>query len=313
MTALTSKKLIMFGGKGGVGKTTCAASTALGISSLGKRTLILSSDPTPSLSDVFKIEIGSKITRIAENLYGLELKSNIIIEMWKEKFGKEIYEVASAFLPVGPEVIDYVAEAPGIDEQFMLAYILDLIERNEYETIVWDTAPAGHTLSILKLEEKIYDHLTDAAKMYAKVRIHLEKLRRRITGKDKRTPLEIIESWRMLAKRVMDILRNKDITEFVVVTIPEALGVFQTRRIIDEVKKFGINTGHIIINKVIPRELSKIEFLESLWKIQNKYIKMMLDEYSNKFKIIELKLYPMEIRGINALKEVWDELSKHFK
>lgn len=312
MTALTTKKLIMFGGKGGVGKTTCAASTAIGIASIGKKTLVISSDPTPSLSDIFDIKIGNKTTKITENLYGLELKSDIIIEMWKEKFGKEIYEVASTFLPVGPEVIDYVAEAPGIDEQFMLAYILDLIEKGEYDTIIWDTAPAGHTLNILKLEEKIYDHLTDAAKMYAKVRIHLEKLRRKIKGKSKRTPLEIIESWRALAKKVMDVLRNKDMTEFVVVTIPEALGVFQTRRIIRELKNFGITTKHIIINKVIPKELTKIEFLENLWKIQEKYIKMIFDEYSNQFKIIELKLYPIEIRGIEALKEVWNELNKHF-
>ena len=220
---LASRKLIMFGGKGGVGKTTCAASTALGISLMGRKTLVISSDPTPSLSDIFSIEIGSRITEISKNLHALELKSEFIIEMWKKRFGQEIYEVISAFLPVGPEIIDYVAEAPGIDQQFMLAYILDFMEREEYDVIVWDTAPAGYTLSMLKLEEKIYDHLTSAAKMYVRIREHLEKLRRKIVG-SKRTPLEIIENWRALAKKVLNTLRNRNITEFIVVTIPEALG-----------------------------------------------------------------------------------------
>jgi Oxyanion-translocating ATPase len=95
-------KLIMVGGKGGVGKTTCAASIALKIAMEGKRVLVISSDPTPSLSDIFEVAVGDKESRIHDlyELYGLEVSSDIVLKRWKERFGPEIYEVVSSFASV---------------------------------------------------------------------------------------------------------------------------------------------------------------------------------------------------------------------
>ncbi len=87
-------KLVMVGGKGGVGKTTCSSAIAYGLAEQGRKVLVISSDPTPSLSDIYEKEIGGRETRILDDLelYGLEVSSDIVLRKWKERFGPEIYE-----------------------------------------------------------------------------------------------------------------------------------------------------------------------------------------------------------------------------
>ena len=120
--------IVMFCGKGGVGKTTCASSTAIHYASQGNRTLLISTDPSPSLSDILEQDVKGKITQIPEipNLCAVELDYSRVLEMWMVKFGDEVYEVISSFLPVGREILDYIAGAPGIDEEFALSYVYDL-------------------------------------------------------------------------------------------------------------------------------------------------------------------------------------------
>ena len=101
-------KLVMVGGKGGVGKTTCASAIALKLAMDGKRVLVISSDPTPSLSDIFEVSIGSEEVKITEKyaLYGLEIASDVVLAKWKERFGDEIYEVISTFANVDYDFVD---------------------------------------------------------------------------------------------------------------------------------------------------------------------------------------------------------------
>ena len=173
------KSLIMIGGKGGVGKTTCASAIALHFSLLGKKTLIISSDPTPSLSDIFEMEIGDQETPIekAKNLYGIEVSSEVVLRKWKERFGPEIYEVVSSFASLDYDFVDYIGGAPGIEEEYMLNYILELVEGGQYDLVVWDTAPAGHTLRLLHLPQIFLKHLEAATKFYMNLYSYFEKLK----------------------------------------------------------------------------------------------------------------------------------------
>ena len=118
-------KLIMVGGKGGVGKTTCASAVALKLAMDGRRVLVISSDPTPSLSDIFEVSIGSEEVKISDRyeLYGLEISSDVVLAKWKERFGDEIYEVISSFANVDYDFVDYVGTAPGIEEELSLIHI----------------------------------------------------------------------------------------------------------------------------------------------------------------------------------------------
>ncbi len=220
------RRVLMFGGKGGVGKTTSSAATALHFARRGLRTLIISSDLTPSLSDIFETEIGPAERPIpgVENLYGLEIDPDEVMRRWKEKFGPEVYAAASALVDLPyDEVVDYVAMAPGIQEEFMLDYILERIRDRRYDLIVWDTAPAGDTLRLLGLPQRFLEHLRVAPKVYLEVRD---------TFRLSRTPfIEIIESWKQLSEQTIRFFTDPENVEFIMVTIPEALGVYQSRRV----------------------------------------------------------------------------------
>jgi len=294
-------RIVMFCGKGGVGKTTCAAATAIHFADRGLNTLLLSSDPTPSLSDILEMDVSKAITKVksVENLNAFELDYDTALEMWKQRFGDEVYEVISSFIPVGKEIIDYVAGAPGIDEEFLLSYILDIYESESYDVIVWDTAPAGGTLQLLKLQEKFYEHLGEAARLYLRVKGVLRKIRRKKGG----NPLDIIEDWRKLCERTFNMLRNQN-TEAIIVTIPEALGVYQTRRIINELRNVGIRISKIIVNYVLSEDLCECNFLKRRLKMQKTYLNILNEEYSQNPGLIVLPLQPYEVKGVKAIREI---------
>jgi len=295
-------RIVMFCGKGGVGKTTSASATALHFARMGLRTLLISSDPTPSLSDILEADVRGKITPIeaASGLEAVELDYDTVVEMWKEKFGEEVYEVISSFLPVDEEIIEYVANAPGIDQEFALSYIYDLHADGGYDVIVWDTAPAGGTLSLINLQDKFYRHLGDAARLYVRVRSALEALTR---GRAKRDPLQIIAEWEELAKSVLGMLRGEGTRAFLV-TIPEALGVNQTQRVAIELERFGVNVSGVIVNYVVTEEIATSEFNRLRREMQLKYIEALEELYGGAMRVVLMPLLPFEVKGVEALGEV---------
>ena len=298
--------ILMFCGKGGVGKTTCASSTAIHYAAEGFRTLLISTDPAPSLTDILEVDVKGKITPIpgVENLEAVELDYSRIFDMWTEKFGDEVYAVISSFLPLGREVLDYIAGAPGIDEEFALSYVYDLYTGGEYDVIVWDTAPAGGTLSLLYLQETFYTHMRDAAKLY----IRLKETLKNLTGREKRDPLKIIREWEQLAKNVLDMIRSENTTAFLV-TIPEGLGVSQTERIKQDLEKFEIQIGGIIVNNLIPQEVDmSSELLSKRRQVQEKYMNILKETYSGKLPLMKLPLQGHEVIGIEVLRDIGKQL-----
>lgn len=298
-------RIVMFCGKGGVGKTTCASATAVHYALNGYRTLLISTDPSPSLSDILERGVMGEITGVleVENLDAVELDYSRVLDMWIEKFGDEVYEVISSFLPVGREILDYIAGAPGISEEFALSYVYDIYTGDEYDVIVWDTAPAGGTLSLLYIQETFYTHMRDAAKLYIRLKETLERL----TGQKKRDPLKIIREWELLAKNVLDMVRSENTTAYLV-TIPEGLGVSQTKRIWDDLEKFGVHIGGVIVNTLIPMS-SEIDaaLLEKRRQVQAGYVDLIDERYSGT-NIVKLPLQEYEVKGMTALKDIERQL-----
>lgn len=297
--------ILMFCGKGGVGKTTCASLAAIHYAERGYRTLLLSTDPSPSLSDILDSNVMGAVTYIpgVENLEVVELDYDQIVEMWKEKFGEEVYQVIASFLPVERDIIEYVAGAPGIDEEFALSYVYDFYKSGEYDIIVWDTAPAGGTLSLLHIQENFYNHMRDAARLYIKVRETLKSL----TGKEKREPLKIIKEWEQLARNVLDMVRSERTTAFLV-TLPEALGVNQTDRVKKELEKFDISVRGIIINKFIPSIEEVSEFFKKRREVNLRYLKVLEEKYGDELPIMKLPLQEFDVKGLEALRKMEGEL-----
>ncbi|MBU0703834.1 MAG: ArsA family ATPase, partial [Chloroflexi bacterium] len=283
--------------KGGVGKTTSSAATALHYARASRRTLIISSDLTPSLSDIFETEIGptEKAVPGVDNLHALEIDPDEVMRRWKKKFGPEIYQAASALVDLPyDELVDYVGMAPGIQEEFMLDYILEHIRDGRYDMIIWDTAPAGDTLRLLGLPGRFIEHLRVAPRIYLGVQN---------TFKLSKTPfLEIIESWKDLAQQTTRFFSDPASVEFIMVTIPEALGVYQSRRVIGELAEHGLDVRHIIINGVIVN--ADCDFLRRRMEMQRPYIKMLNAEYGDSMTLLKLPLLSYEVKGLERLGEV---------
>ena len=302
-------KLIMLAGKGGVGKTTCSAALALHFASRGEKTLLISSDPAPSLSDIFEKEIGPAEKKIpgAPNLYGLEIHSEVIRQRWKERFGPEIYEVLTAFSNLDYDFVDYIGSAPGIEEEYLMNYIVELVETGGYERVVWDTAPAGHTLRLLQLPQLFLSHLEAAAKFYLNLYGAFEKIAQTVKlKKSKRTILEIISGWEQLSQKILDFLRDSQRTAFILVTIAESLGVRLTGRVLQELEEFHFPVRHLIVNHLI-RE-ADCPFHRRRQAMQQPYLKQLKETYGRQRDLVEVPLLPDEVRGLRGIRQICEIL-----
>jgi arsenite-transporting ATPase len=294
---LACKQVLMFGGKGGVGKTTTSAATALHFAAQGRRTLIISSDMTPSLSDIFECEIGRQETAIpgVDNLWGLEIDPDEVMRRWKVKFGPQIYEASLVFVDMPyDELVDYVGLAPGIQEEFLLDFVLERVRHGGYDLVIWDTAPAGDTLRLLELPYKFLSHLRVAPRVYLNVRDKLQL---------SRVPfLELIDSWRELSAEIAGFFRDPANAEFVLVTIPEALGVYQARRLVGEFARFGLEIERMVVNHIIDGADS--EFLRQRQAMQRPYLQLLEEEYGQRMSITHVPLFAQEIKGVERLDQV---------
>ena len=289
---ISDRKVIMFAGKGGVGKTTCASATALQCANCGERVLIVSTDPTPSLIDIFNIEMTKKLTVVSDNLFVLEVSEDEIKEMWDRKFGEEVYEVFSSFVDIEYDVfVDFITSIlPGLGEEFMVDYIRELAISNAYDRIIWDTAPLGQTLGLLKVPEMLYEHLRMAPRIYS----HLK-----LGGMSKRPILDIIGGWCSLSEDNIEFLKHD--VDIIIVTIPEALAVEQMERVFAEFKHFGLNISKIFINNCIEEVDSK--FMRTKREQQVVHIATIKERYAH-LGIYEIPLFPVEVRGIDRLNDV---------
>jgi arsenite-transporting ATPase len=288
--------VIMFAGKGGVGKTTCAAATALHYASLGKETLVLSTDPTPSLSHIFELNGRKKPARVVEGLYLAEIGLEEAEQMWDEKFGREVYSVFSSFVSVDyPEFVDFITSIlPGLQDEFMVDYIKELVRGGKYDRIVWDTAPLGQTLGLLQTPAMLSQHLKPAPRIYSRLKLG---------AATRRSVLDIIRGWEKLSLEDMDFLRNG--VRFTLVTIPEALAVEQIDGIVRELDNLGFRIDSLVINNVIKEPSS--EFLVTRAEQQRRYIELLRERYRH-LKVTELPMFPLEVKGMDRLRDISESL-----
>ena len=269
------------------------------------RTLVISSDPTPSLSDIFECTIGDTLTAIpgAPGLQGIEISSERVLEMWRNRFGPEIYQVISSLADLDYSFVDYVGTAPGIEEEYMLSYILDLVEQNTFDVVVWDTAPAGHTLRLLHMPELFLNHMEAATKVYMNLYSTLEKVRDSVRlNQGKKSILEVIRSWEQLAGRIIRLTKDERMTSYILVTIPEALGIKQTERIIQDFDQHGLTVSYLIVNHVIEKADCSVH--ETRRNMHRGYIQQLADSYGDRIPQIYLPEAPLEVKGLKRIREV---------
>lgn len=294
----TDHELIAFTGKGGVGKTTSAAATAVHLAEQGERTLLLSTDRSPSLTDVLGLDVDGEVTAVPEvdGLDAIEMDYDAIAARWKAQYGEEVYTVVSSFMPVDRWVVDYFAEAPGISTQFALSYLLEFFEGETYDRIVWDTAPAGSTIGLIELEEKLYAHLGQAPKFYAKLRA--------VVNRDvSMDPGELLAEWRELAQDCLGMVRS-DRTTFVVVANPESLAVAETERIVADLHEKDIAVGSVIANGVLSASLCDCAFHRDRVAMQDEHLAELEAAYGDTPGMVTVPQLSTEVDGIESLQTV---------
>src|SRR5208337_533381 len=306
---LISRPMIMFGGKGGVGKTTCSAATALQLSSSGLKTLIVTSDTTPSLSDIFEEEIGDNIRPIEKRLDAVEISNEAILIKWKKKFGPDFYEILSHLIDVEGldnesrhQLLDYIGSAPSLKEETMLDLIVDLAETGKYDRIVWDTAPAGETLNLLDMPSNIRKHLSAGSRVFE----GLDKIGKKIIGK--RSISQIMDEWISASERISRYINMR--SAFILVANPETLVVKQARRVVEILRGYHITLHGMIINRVIKNPDS--QSLRTLQGIQETYLTDLI-KLAKGLPVAMLPFSLKEIKGKKALKEAGEGLIKELK
>lgn len=292
-----NRKVTMFAGKGGVGKTTCATATAVHHALQGEETLVLSTDPTPSLSHIFGMDGHQQPKKVADHLYLAEIGADQMKEMWDAKFGKEVYVVFSSFVAISyEEFVDFIISIlPGLGEEFMVDYIKELVHSGKYQHVVWDTAPLGQTLGLLETPGLLNKHLKPAPRIYSRLMS---------SASAKKSVLEILEGWDKLSREDMHFLGND--VSFVLVTIPEALAVEQIDGIITKFNKLQIGFDRLIINNVIKETSSP--FLQAKADQQQKYVRLLHQKYGPLIQIVELPMCSHEIKGVSLLAELSSQL-----
>jgi arsenite-transporting ATPase len=208
------------------------------------------------------------------------------------KFGHEVYEVFSSFVAIDyPEFVEFMTSVlPGLGDEFMVDYMRELSLRGEYQNIIWDTAPLGQTLALLKTPALLGEHLRMAPRVYSRLKL----------GERSREPvLSILRRWEKLSAENMEFLRSK--VGFTLVTIAEALAVEQLESIFSELNDYGLKVEQLIINNVVKDDSS--EFLRTKARQQRGYLELIYQRYAN-LRIVELPLFPREIKGLGRLQEV---------
>jgi len=293
-------KFILFGGKGGSGKTTSAAATALYLEKTTKnKILVVSTDPAPSLGDSFDVEIGNKITQIKDNLWAIEFDSKELLEDFRKKnleMIKTLVERGTYLEKEDMELFENLT-APGMDEVMAIIKIADLLKTKQYDLIILDTAPTGHTKVLLSLPQAMERWLEVMGLMQGKHRYLMKHWRGKYV-KDKSD--EFLEETKADVTEVKNLLKNPDLTEFVPVTIPEPMSILETEDLIAYLDGLDIKVESIIANRILlPGEC---EFCKERVKLQEKYTKM-IDEKFRKFQVLKMPLFPKEIRGEKDLLE----------
>lgn len=300
----SSLHFLLFGGKGGVGKTTCAVSTAIFAADQGKKVLIISTDPAHSLADSLGQSLNSgEITKIenVDNLWAMELKPKIEDKQLQNFMNQSDSPLAPMMSMLG-NVGDVTP--PGMDEAMAFGKVLEFLQDTDYDLIIFDTAPTGHTLRLLGIP----DMLSSWTGKLLKMRLTLGKFLGSFKSLFTKNPnedgdaLESIEKLKESIEIAKEELSDPEKTSFIIVLIPEIMAIYETERLLNSLLQYEIPVDNMIINQIVPSETNCV-FCKSRSTMQQKHIKEIEDLYNEDYKLIKMNLMDSEVRKIDQLRE----------
>jgi arsenite-transporting ATPase len=299
--------VILFTGKGGVGKTSVAAATAMRCAQQGHRTIVISTDPAHSLGDSFDVELGSKAKRVARNLWAHEVSA--LHEM--ERHWKKLHDyAASVFATQGLDdvVAEEVANPPGMDEIASLMWIKFYADRGEHDVVIVDCAPTGETLQLLVFPDaarwwldKIYPWERRAMKIARPVLQPLMNM-----------PLPTDEIYASVKDLLLDlegmkkVLTDPDVTSIRLVLNLEKMVVKEAQRALTYLSLYDYLTDMVIVNRILPPEVTDDYF--AAWRgAQQRYSEVVQSAFAP-IPIMRTRLFDHEIVGLAHLAEMADSI-----
>ncbi|KAH0572984.1 Arsenical pump-driving ATPase [Spironucleus salmonicida] len=289
---------IFVGGKGGVGKTTTSSSLAIQIahknSLTNDKTLILSTDPAHNLSDAFSQQFTDTPTAVnsVPNLFAMEINPT-------KKFKNEnAAEQNAAFQPI----MNLFAQSsmPGMDELMSFVEVMDIATQNTYKTVIFDTAPTGHTLRFLEIPQTAKQMKTIFTSMKQMMGPMLQMMGGEAGDMDKVTA--VFDQ----CDEVEQQFKDPNMTQFVCVCIPEFLSLYETERLVQQLMRLDIDCGSVVVNQVLDCQ-NDCGFCRARSKMQSKYITQMKELYED-FALVFMSLGETEVRGIDELEAFGQKL-----
>ena len=302
-------RILFYTGKGGVGKTSIAAATALFLANLGQKVILMSTDQAHSLGDVLDTKLDGEINQISQNLDVVEIDT---IEesqrVWKN-LQDYLKQIISEKSNNGIEIEEALL-FPGLEEVFSLLKILDLYENDKYDVMIIGCAPTGQSLSMLTYSEKLNMLADTVLPMVQSINSIFGSAISKKTSVPK--PRDVVfEEFKNLAKRLSslyDIFHNRNTTSIRIVTTPEQIVLEEARRNYTWLQLYDFNVDAVYMNRLYPKEVME-GYFEGWENIQNDNIRLAKESFSLQ-KLFKLELQSEEIHGRKSLEKIGKLLYK---
>ncbi|ANU09021.1 arsenic transporting ATPase [Planococcus antarcticus DSM 14505] len=304
-----SKSIIFVGGKGGVGKSTSAAAIAWRSAKEGNKTLLISTDPAHNVGDIFNQKIGGKTKAIADNLYALEIDPEIETDNYIKTVKANIKgTVHSSMMEEVNRQLDTAKASPGADEAALFDKLIHIIleERQNFDKLVFDTAPTGHTIRLLTLPELMGVWIEGLLEKRRKTNANYTQLLN--DGEPREDPIyDVLRERQERFSKARDLLLDEQKTGFIFVLNPERLPILETKKALDLLHNYHLHVNTLIVNKVLP-EAADGEFLMERKKHEKKYMQQ-IEETFPKQKLVYVPLFSQDIVSKTQL----ELFSEYFK
>ncbi len=293
-------RLILCSGKGGVGKSTVASAIATYFSASGRKTILVSSDPVQALSRIFKKSIGDSVTKLEPRLYAVEIDVEKIAQKVETQYKKIFVDALATWVDEETAKSLPLEILSGVDELLALDRVRKYVEGGEYDVVVWDTAPTGHTLRLLGLSKKMSEAFGKKLVVYFKLLHPFDTLKAAIKGK-KYQP-KITTAFEALEKTVTKIegMLSDGRSELILVMNPERLSILEAKQLRSAAEEHGISVKMAIVNKML--EECDCKFCSQKRGEEADNMKLVNKEYKD-LKVVTVPFMPFNILSRERIKE----------
>jgi len=310
-----NRRYIMFGGKGGLGKTTFSAATAYWLAKQGHKVLVFSVDPQASLSDIFEQDIfGKGQVEIMPNLFAQEIDADQRIREYQDEIRQKILDMYG-LEQVPEEIENYIQAAsaePAMEESAIFDEVVDIVVSGEYDYYIYDLVPLGHALYYLSMAS-VYDQWIDKITGLREEMAEYDQVAA-VMKRDKESEEDmILKELQYIKHRInasSSILTDKEKTAFYFVLIPEEMIILDTQKAAGLFAKYDVPLSGYIVNRVIPEELAKSnipEYLRNRMEMQTKYLKKIDQTFGDEV-LTNVPEFERDITGLPMIEKVANAL-----